>query len=93
MDGVLGHMGKKSSGKPNETVPSTSDAKRVVDPAAKYYEQSRKDREAYKKAMKLKGREDTWADDYPVERNHVLGQDGNTQSRSGFDFSTFRSRH
>jgi hypothetical protein len=85
-------MGKKSSDKPTATVPPST-TRRVVDPAEKYYEQSRKDREAYKKAMKLKDRETSWADDYPVERNHAFGQDGNDHSRSGFDSSTFRSRH
>lgn len=62
----------------------------IVDPAEKYYEQSRKDREAYKKAVKMGGMISDWSD-YLAQRNRpVLGQEGNTRSRSGFDGRTFR---
>lgn len=87
-------MPKKNIGKPNETGPHRGTTpRRVVDPAEKYYEQSRKDREAYKKALKHEDQGVSWSDDYLAERNHpVLHQEGNSQSRSGFDFRTFRSK-
>ena len=85
-------MKKKNSGKTNTTVPHPGNSPRVVDPAERYYEQSRKDREAYKKAVKLAGRRSSWSDNDLAERNHVLGQDGNQQSRSAFDSRTFRGK-
>jgi hypothetical protein len=85
-------MKKKNSGKTNATVPHPGSSARVVDPAQRYYEQSRKDREEYKKAVNLSGRQSSWPDNDLGERNHVLGQDGNLQSRSAFDFRTFRGK-
>jgi hypothetical protein len=86
---------KKSTGKPHDMPrhSGTATRKHVDDPAEKYYEQSRRDREAYKKAVKLAHDESSWSDDPLSERHHdVLGQEGNARSRSGFDFSTFRSK-
>ncbi|HXA17073.1 MAG TPA: hypothetical protein VN380_08785 [Thermoanaerobaculia bacterium] len=85
-------MKKKNSGKTNTTVPQPGSSHRVVDPAERYYEQSRKDRDAYKKAVSLSSRKSSWPDNDLAERNHVLGQDGNPQSRSAFDFRTFRGK-
>ena len=69
------------------------DVRVVEDPAVKYYEQSRRDREAYKAALKMVGDESSWSVESLPEHHHDFrGQEGNSRSRSSFDFSTFRSK-
>ena len=86
---------KKNTGKSHETARNSASRarKRVEDPAAKYYEQSRRDREAYKAALRMVGDESSWAVESLPEHHHDFrGQEGNSRSRSSFDFSTFRSK-
>jgi len=81
-------MAKKNSHQSAGTTSQTH----VVDPAAKFYEQSRRNREAYKKALSSTNHETSWSDDHLVERSHPMQQEGNPHSRSGFDYRRFRSK-
>lgn len=77
---------KKKSNKPSET----ANRPRVVkDPAEKYYDKARRDREEYDKAVKAAS---PWAE-FLGERNfEALGAAGNPRSKQAFDPRSFRNR-
>jgi hypothetical protein len=89
-------MGNDNSGKSRETYPHAgkSPLRHVIDPAERYYDESRRKREAYDKAVN-QGDPSFWPGDaVAAQPNHpVMGQEGTSQSRSGFDYRTFRRKN